>query len=66
MSLINKAQLNSNQIQLVRNWLPQGSQLYTYSPDKGMIWYLQDWSGRPVKNALKLDPSQLQQLSQLN
>jgi len=64
---MNKVQLTDSQIKLAQTWLPNGSYPYTYDPVKGRVWFWQPHhSGVAVKNALKLDSNQLQQLNQLN
>jgi hypothetical protein len=62
---IPKTLLNDAQVDLAKQWLPDGSHPYAYST-KGMLWYWQTHpTGLPVKNALKLSDGQLQQLNQL-
>jgi len=63
--MLNKIQLNDAQIALAKQWLPTGSHPYGYNPDKCLIWYWQNTKMGPVKNALKLDLDQRQQLDQL-
>jgi len=64
--MLDKTQLNNNQIQLAKGWLPPDSYPYAYST-KGLLWYWQTWNnGLPIKGSTKLDPSQLQQLNQFN
>jgi hypothetical protein len=60
-----KVQLNSSQIKLAQGWLDVNCYPYAYNPIKGMLWFWQSTPLGPVKNALKLNPNQLQQLDQL-
>jgi len=62
--MLNKIQLNNNQVELAKGWLPFGSHPYAYNT-KGLLWYWQDWNGKPVKGCTKLSPAQVQQLDQL-
>jgi len=65
--MLDKTQLNNNQIQLAKGWLPSGSQPYAYSPSNRLIWYWQTWNnGLPIKGSTRLTPDQISQLQQLN
>jgi hypothetical protein len=59
---INKIQLNDDQVDLAKQWLPNGSYPYAYNI-KGMLWF-RDHLGH--KNAIKLSADQIQQLNQFN
>jgi len=63
---IPKIQLNNAQVELVKSWIPDGSQPYGYNPVKGILWFwMPHYSGVVVKNAVELSDRQLEQLNQL-
>jgi len=60
---ISKTLLNDKQIALAKTWLASGCEPYGYN--KRMLWFLQSWNGLPMKNAVKLTLTQVEQLNQL-
>jgi hypothetical protein len=61
--MLNKVQLNDNQIALAKTWLADGCEPYAYNGK--VVWFWQTTAFGLVKNALTLDSNQRQQLDQL-